>query len=172
MTVMIKRIRGRTNSIIHSAKGSEWEEHKYIKKIDGNYYYPNSYEGGRHLESDEEKRIAADSNMDEKMIDTVARDVIRGLFGNGANRRMALGDAYQKIQDRVNQIIRSADLGNIKISDEKSSEIEKKGANAVKKVTSSAGEMDMNQIYSAYGGLEKNKLTKTSKESNVKKRRL
>lgn len=36
-------------SLRHSAKGSEWEEHKYIKKIDGDYYYPDSYEGGRHL---------------------------------------------------------------------------------------------------------------------------
>ena len=35
--------------IIHSAKGSTWEEHKYIKRDDGVYYYPDSYEGGRHL---------------------------------------------------------------------------------------------------------------------------
>lgn len=35
--------------IRHSAKGSEWKEHKYIKKIDGSYYYPKSYKGGRHL---------------------------------------------------------------------------------------------------------------------------
>lgn len=33
----------------HSAKGSTWEEHKYIKRVDGTYYYPDSYEGGRHL---------------------------------------------------------------------------------------------------------------------------
>lgn len=33
----------------HSAKGSTWEDHKYIKRINGVYYYPDSYEGGRHL---------------------------------------------------------------------------------------------------------------------------
>lgn len=172
MAVMVKRIRGSTNIVVHSAKGSELEEHKYIKKIDGNYYYPDSYKGGRHLEGDEEKRIATDSDMDSDMIDAVARDVIRGLFGNGADRRLALGDAYQKVQDRVNEIIRSSGLGDVKISDEKTSEVEKKGNDAVKKATSSAGGMDMNQIYSAYGGLEQNKPSRTSKERNVRKRRL
>lgn len=47
--------------IIHSAKGSTWEDHKYIKRIDGTYYYPDDYVGGRHLpkgndsKSDKEK---------------------------------------------------------------------------------------------------------------------
>lgn len=41
--------RGRSQFLIHSAKGTTWEEHKYIKRLDGTYYYPDSYEGGRHL---------------------------------------------------------------------------------------------------------------------------
>lgn len=48
----------------HSAKGSEWEEHKYIKRVDGTYYYPDSYEGGRHLpKGDSEKK---DDSKDKK----------------------------------------------------------------------------------------------------------
>lgn len=35
--------------IAHSAKGSTWEKHDYIKVEDGKYYYPDDYEGGRHL---------------------------------------------------------------------------------------------------------------------------
>ena len=31
-----------------SAKGTTWSNHKYIKVEDGKYYYPDSYEGGRH----------------------------------------------------------------------------------------------------------------------------
>lgn len=42
-------IRQRNSILCHSAKGSTWEEHKYIKRIDGTYYYPDNYEGGRHL---------------------------------------------------------------------------------------------------------------------------
>ena len=38
-----------SSELIHSAKGSTWNDHKYIKRIDGTYYYPDSYEGGRHL---------------------------------------------------------------------------------------------------------------------------
>lgn len=43
-------IRGVTY-ISHSAKGSVWEDHKYVKKVDGNYYYPNGYEGGRQIKT-------------------------------------------------------------------------------------------------------------------------
>lgn len=54
---------GSEQHLEHSAKGSTWEEHKYIKRIDGTYYYPDSYEGGRHIsdmengdDSDKEKK--------------------------------------------------------------------------------------------------------------------
>ena len=42
--------------IKHSAKGTTWEDHKYIKRIDGTYYYPDSYKGGRHLPDGEGSR--------------------------------------------------------------------------------------------------------------------
>lgn len=38
-----------TKELKHSAKGSTWEKHDYIKVEDGKYYYPDDYEGGRHL---------------------------------------------------------------------------------------------------------------------------
>lgn len=38
--------------IEHSAKGSQWEKHDYITVKDGKYYYPDDYEGGRHLPKD------------------------------------------------------------------------------------------------------------------------
>jgi len=37
--------------ISHSAKGTTWKKHIYLKRLDGKYYYPDSYEGGRHLSS-------------------------------------------------------------------------------------------------------------------------
>lgn len=36
-----------------------------------------------------------------------AKAVIRGEFGNGANRKAALGNRYQEIQDKVNEIYRN-----------------------------------------------------------------
>lgn len=39
-------------------------------------------------------------------IDAMARDVIRGKYGNGARRRALLGDNYAAVQKRVNEILR------------------------------------------------------------------
>lgn len=40
-----------SNSISHSAKGSTWEQHKYVKQVDGKYYYPDGYKNGRNISS-------------------------------------------------------------------------------------------------------------------------
>lgn len=37
-----------------SAKGTTWSNHKYIKVENGKYFYPDSYEGGRHAETNEQ----------------------------------------------------------------------------------------------------------------------
>lgn len=64
--------------IKHSAKGSEWEEHKYVKKEGDKYFYSESYEGGRHVggpadketkdssSSKAQKYSEGDSDFDEK----------------------------------------------------------------------------------------------------------
>ena len=36
---------------MHSAKGSEWTKHQYVKKIDGVYYYPVGYDKGRTIDT-------------------------------------------------------------------------------------------------------------------------
>lgn len=49
--------------LAHSAKGTQWDEdkRKYIKVEDGKYYYPDSYEGGRHLPKGEQPDSASKS---------------------------------------------------------------------------------------------------------------
>jgi hypothetical protein len=42
-----------------------WEDHKYVKKVDDKYYYPNSYEDGRTI-SDLKGEDKKDSNRSEK----------------------------------------------------------------------------------------------------------
>lgn len=107
--------------LLHSAKGSTWDEHKYIKRLNGTYYYPDSYKGGRHLpedstSADEKKTTSENSSSEtdaldidelrEEDISTLAAEVIRGNFGNGDIRKELLGKHYQQVQDRVNQILR------------------------------------------------------------------
>lgn len=162
-------IKQNRRSLRHSAKGSTWEEHKYIKRIDGTYYYPDSYEGGRHLpdgekdpsdtkETEETKREKLDLIEDD--IEKLAREVIRGNFGNGQDRKDLLGENYQEIQDRVNQIMRASGVSNQKMSDTSQTIVDagkkalEAAVNAVskkdEKKTSDKKGIDLDRVYSIY----------------------
>lgn len=116
--------------IAHSAEGSVWEKHKYLKRIDGKYYYPDSYEGGRHLSDLKKKRsskmisskrIKATSTFREKelkqemtdsSIEKIAKEIISGKYGNGNDtRRKALGMSaaeYEIVRKKVNEMMRGS----------------------------------------------------------------
>lgn len=143
------------NFFLHSAKGSTWENHKYIKRINGTYYYPDSYEGGRHL-PDSEKETSEESEepldieeLSEEDIDRLADEVIRGNFGNGQVRRELLGAHYDQIQARVNQKYMQL-YGSTKISEVSSEDVktaEKRLDKAVEAVKKSP---DLEQAWSVY----------------------
>ncbi len=179
--------------LAHSAKGSEWDEHKYIKRVDGTYYYPESYKGGRHLsdiynkmspeeKANWEKNLKAISEGIEDLggweeyvklmgsndyskggdelsnfslfigefggidpdkltkdqlkalmddvkstkskagklasedVDALAKEVIRGNFGNGKTRKDLLGENYKEIQKKVNEMLKGS-VGSKKVSE-------------------------------------------------------
>lgn len=54
-------------------------------------------------------------------IDAAALDVIRGKYGNGQARKDALGDDYEMIQKRVNEMYKSGKFGDGTNTDENSS---------------------------------------------------
>lgn len=55
-----------------------------------------------------ETRASVSATVDpNKSIDEVARDVIRGLYGNGTTRKANLGSRYAEIQKRVNEMYQS-----------------------------------------------------------------
>ena len=163
-------IRIRSQFLQHSSKGSSWKKHKYIKRVDGTYYYPDSYEGGRHLPDGEkyksmedelfeklknssdkdigqklrgsfdkvlleqmgadwtklpkeevdrmqrnlidrfEEKTESNSKIDlsENDIENLAKEVIRGNFGNGQERKDLLGENYEEIQKRVNELMKGS----------------------------------------------------------------
>lgn len=121
--------------IQHSAKGSTWEDHKYVKRIDGTYYYPNGYEDGHTI-----------NELSEVDTEALARETIKGSFGNGDIRKQLQGEHYQKIQNRVNQILRGS-AGEISIDNKP--ETEKKIENGAKAVKKSTG-LNMDKIYEVY----------------------
>lgn len=49
-------------------------------------------------------RIASQDSDHQKDIDTLAWRVIRGDFGNGQDRKNALGEDYDEVQERVNEL--------------------------------------------------------------------
>lgn len=71
------------------------------------------YSGGVKLEGLVRRRAAektlfdtpvtAQSGTGEKSIDTLAREVIAGKYGDGDARKNALGDQYSAVQNRVNE---------------------------------------------------------------------
>lgn len=152
------------DSLAHSAKGSTWEDHKYVKRIDGTYYYPDGYEGGRNISSlkdtkDGNGKDSSDSIPDEENvelsptdIENLAREVIRGNFGNGQIRKDLLAGNYDAIQKRVNELMRTS-VGSTKIS-ETSEEVEDTGKKAMEKVASSNSSTsktaDIQQVFSVY----------------------
>jgi len=77
-----------TKDIFHSAKGTTWEKHKYIKMEDGKYYYPDSYAGGRHLpkNGEEDKNEYVESNEPTGWENKLYSDFESGL--KGANGKL------------------------------------------------------------------------------------
>lgn len=163
--------------LIHSAKGSTWEDHKYIKRINGLYYYPDSYEGGRHLSDEQKAQFGKDKVEIDKLSDSdverLALEGIRGNFGNGQTRKDNLGIHYQQVQDRINEIMRSG--GPDKILSKKVSDVsdstKSSGSSATNTALKKAKGINLDQVYSVYKKQEeRNK--KTTNMSYTKEREL
>ena len=193
----------------HSAKGSEWEEHKYVKKIDGAYYYPVGYEDGRTIDSlsdkdkkktekDEKKsgdskepRIdevkkhfdqylakrgidwrtlpkdevdqmqrdiikqlenGKETGTDEKSTGELAKDVVSGKLGNGEDQKALLGDKYEEVRKKVNELLKGSS-GDKKISEV---DITEEASEKIKKATSKVSEtkvksgVDLEKVLDVY----------------------
>lgn len=73
---------------------------------------------------------SASSSDPEFDVDAAARDVIRGNYGNGAERRAALGEDYELVQKRVNEMMKEINASkkskDSKKKDEKKTETKEK----------------------------------------------
>lgn len=85
-----------SNEVLMHSQGP-WNKHKYVKIVDGKYYYPNSYKDGRTISDLKGERIK------DKDIDKIADETIKGKHGNGQERKEKFGSDYARIQNRVNE---------------------------------------------------------------------
>jgi sporulation domain-containing protein len=67
--------------------------------------------------ADEANKINSEEPIKEKTTEELAREVIEGKYGNGEDRKNALGDRYVEVQARVNEILTPAPKPNVDILD-------------------------------------------------------
>ena len=94
-------------------------------------------------------------------IDAAALDVIRGKYGNGQARKDALGDDYEMIQKRVNEMYKSGKFGGETNTDSDSNSSSDTASN---NVTESSGSSSSGKWYTKY-----NDRIKDAKDKKVQK---
>lgn len=93
----------KTGDIVgHEGKTGKYARGKHLHtkmSIDGKEVDPELYLAGKREFPKKVSYISDD-------IDQLAWDVIRGKYGNGAARKNALGDKYEAVQERVNELLK------------------------------------------------------------------
>ena len=77
----------------------------YIKVLEGNYSNTVKVRTVKMPNSEVYGYIKLNIGNDAD-IEQLARDVIKGLYGNGEERKKALGQYYNQVQERVKQILK------------------------------------------------------------------
>lgn len=77
----------------------------YIKVLEGNYSNTVKVRTVKMPNSEVYGYIKLNIDNDAD-IEQLARDVIKGLYGNGEERKKALGQYYNQVQERVKQILK------------------------------------------------------------------
>lgn len=103
-----------SENLQHSAKGSVWDKHKYVKKIDSVYYYPVGYEDGRTVDQlsgnkskddKEDSKEKKESSATDKEIERVKKHFDEYLKERGIDWRTLPKEEVDDIQrDIVKQL--------------------------------------------------------------------
>ena len=128
--------------IIHSAKGTTWRNHKYIKKVGNKYYYKN--EKGELVEGDpsdngdiltETKESSSKSSKSSKSkkstetdrIKALANKVMAGKLGQNQLRKATSSKDYIKVMNTINSKFKKpSSSGSSSKSKDKDKDKEKK----------------------------------------------
>lgn len=112
---------GTNQILVHSAKGSTWDDHKYVKKIDGVYYYPVGYEdgrtidelkGGKESEDKDDKKEKSGSKSKEDKIKEVKQNFDQYLAKRGIDWRKLPRDEVDQMQrDIIKQLESGKETG-------------------------------------------------------------
>lgn len=98
---------GTANSV-SDEKGSDKKKNN-TSEYNHNYYVKHKEKWQDNKEVHDENSKDSDTSKDQEEefdIDAAARDVIRGKYGNGEERKKALGEDYAMVQKRVNELMK------------------------------------------------------------------
>lgn len=104
--------------LIHSAKGSTWGNHKYIRIENGRYIYqgdqskvtPNNSDLSKidtsNINIDKNNMVdIANDKLDEKGTNQIAKLLVGGLYGDAANAKKLLGKNYESIRAAADKMV-------------------------------------------------------------------
>lgn len=105
-----RQFKGTQTVLIHSAKGSEWEEHKYVKKIGSAYYYPVGYDKGRTIDqlTDSKKTGSKTTKKEEEKKTSDSTTV----FGSNDTK-----DWEKRVMDKVGKGMSDKELADLARTD-------------------------------------------------------
>lgn len=159
--------------IIHSAKGTTWSNHKYIKKVGNKYYYKD--EKGELVEGDpsdngdsiETKESTTSSSKSKKKkstetdrIKALANKVMAGKLGQNQLRKATSSKDYIKVMNTINSKFKKPSSSG---SSSKSKEKEKKTSE--KKTTDK--KTSEKKTTKKSNSTEKNKTNQTNQTNQV-----
>ena len=168
--------------IIHSAKGTTWRNHKYIKKVGNKYYYKN--EKGELVEGDpsdngdiltETKESTTKSSKSSKSkkstetdrIKTLANKVMAGKLGQNQLRKVTSSKDYIKVMNTINSKFKKPSSSG---SSSKSKDKEKKKKTSEKKTTEKSNSIEKDKTNQTTNQVveTKNKVDTTPKTEEAK----
>ena len=173
------------NYLIHSAKGTSWKNHKYIKKVGNKYYYKD--EKGELVEGDpsdngdiltETKESTTSSSKSKKSkkstetdrIKALANKVMAGKLGQNQLRKATSSKDYIKVMNTINSKFKKpSSSGSSSKSKEKEKKISEKKTSE-KKTTEKSNNIEKdktNQITNQVVEI-KNKVDTTPKTEEAK----
>lgn len=97
-----------------SEKGSDNKKNN-TSEYNHQYYVKNKNKWQDNKEAHDENSKDSDTSKEQEEefdIDAAARDVIRGKYGNGEDRKKALGEDYAMVQKRVNELMKQMPSSN------------------------------------------------------------
>ena len=179
------------NYLIHSAKGTSWKNHKYIKKVGNKYYYKD--EKGELVEGDpsdngdiltETKESTTSSSKSKKSkkstetdrIKALANKVMAGKLGQNQLRKATSSKDYIKVMNTINSKFKkpssSGSSSKNKEKEKKTSEKKtKEKKTSEKKTTEKSNSIEKDKINQTTNQVveTKNKVDTTPKTEETKK---